>query len=71
MKACPRVTPEERKSICFTEEELDSYEGDRQNNVCDDIEVVAVEFSDSDETSANLIIKMKCDSKIKSSVLYV
>ena len=52
MKACPRVTPEERKSLFFTEEELDIYEGDRQNNVCDDIEIVAVEFSDSDESSS-------------------
>jgi len=50
MKECPRVTEEERKSLFFTAAELDEYEHDRKYNLCDDIEVVAVEFSDdSDE----------------------
>ncbi len=48
MKACPRVTEEERKKLFFTESELDDYERDRTNNICDDVEIVAVEFSDDD-----------------------
>ena len=51
MKACPRATSEERKSLFFTESELDVYEYDRKNNICDDVEIVAVEFSDSESSS--------------------
>eukprot|EP01083_Nonionella_stella_P274404 931408_1 len=48
MKAFPRISEEERKKLFFTEEELDEYEHDRRYNLCDDVEVVAVEFTDSD-----------------------
>ena len=50
MKAFPRISEEERKKLFFTEEELDEYEHDRRYNLCDDVEVVAVEFTDSDSS---------------------
>ncbi len=53
MKECPRVTEEQRKMLFFTEEELDEYENDRRENLCDDVEVVAVEYTDSESDSSD------------------
>jgi hypothetical protein len=49
MKEIPRITSEERKKLFFTEDELEEYEADRRYNVSDDVEVVAVEGSDSED----------------------
>ncbi len=53
MKECPRITEDERKLLFFTEEELDEYENDRRDNLCDDVEVVAVEYTDSESDSSD------------------
>jgi hypothetical protein len=51
MKGIPRITKEERKNLFFSEIELNEYERDRKYSLCDDVEVIAVEFSDSEESS--------------------
>ena len=53
MKEIPRITSEERKKLFFTEDELDEYEKDRRYNISDDVEVVAVEGSDSEEDDSD------------------
>jgi len=68
MKACPIVTEEERKSLFFTESELDVYENDRSTNICDDVEIVAVEFSDSDTSSSEVEDYKDSDVKERSNV---
>ena len=50
MKEVPRVTTEEMKVLFFTEDELDEYERDRRHNISDDVEVVAVQYSSSEES---------------------
>jgi len=53
MKGIPRVTTEERKSLFFSQSELDEYERDRKYNLCDDVEVVAIEFSESEDSTSS------------------
>jgi hypothetical protein len=50
MKEVPRVTTEQMKDLFFTEDELDEYERDRKHNISDDVEVVAVQYSSSEES---------------------
>lgn len=64
MKECPRLTEEEKKKLFFTEEELDLYEEDRKQILCDDIEVIAVEFTDSEDNSEH---EERCDQESKRS----
>lgn len=64
MKECPRLTEEEKKKLFFTEEELDLYEADRKQILCDDIEVIAIEFTDSEESSRH---EDRCDRESKRS----
>lgn len=53
MKGVPRVTNEERKSLFFSQSELDEYERDRKYNLCDDVEVVAIDFCESEESTSS------------------
>jgi len=64
MKECPRITEEEKKKLFFSEEELDVYEQDRKQILCDDVEVIAVEFTDSDESIGD---EDRCDRESKRS----
>lgn len=64
MKECPRLTEEERKNLFFSAEELDVYEYDRKHILCDDVEVIAVEFTDSDQSVGE---EDRCDTESKRS----
>jgi hypothetical protein len=53
LKQCPRVDPTDLDRLFFTTEELDTYENDRRSTgTVDDVEIVAVSTSISDEVSA-------------------
>ena len=52
MKECPRITNEERKLLFFTEEELKEAERDRKSNISDDVEVVAIQKSMTEESQS-------------------
>lgn len=64
MKECPRLTDEEKKKLFFTEEELDLYEEDRKQILCDDIEVIAVEFTGSEDNRGH---EDRCDRESERS----
>ena len=52
MKECPRITNEERKLLFFTEEELEEAERDRKSNISDDVEVVAIQKSMTEDSQS-------------------
>ena len=52
MKECPRITNEERKLLFFTEEELKEAERDRKSNISDDVEVIAIQKSMTEESQS-------------------
>lgn len=52
MKECPRITNGERKLLFFTEEELEESERDRKSNISDDVEVVAIQKSMTEESQS-------------------
>jgi hypothetical protein len=64
MKECPRLTDEEKKKLFFTEEELDLYEEDRKQILCDDIEVIAVEFTGTEDNREH---EDRCDRESERS----
>jgi len=50
LRQCPRPEPEDMDQLYFTSEELDAYEDDRRSTkIVDDVEIVAVSSSDSNE----------------------
>lgn len=62
MKGIPRVSSEERKKMFFSQSELDEYERDRKYNLCDDVEVVAIDFSESEESTCSSSSEEDSDS---------
>jgi hypothetical protein len=53
MKQCPRPDPDDLENLFFTTDELDLYEHDRRSTgTVDDVEIVAVSTSSSDELPA-------------------
>jgi len=50
LRQCPRVDPDDLENLFFTTEELDTYESDRKSAaIVDDVEIVAVSSSASDD----------------------
>ena len=71
MKEVPRVTTDQMKDLFFTEDELDQYDRDRRQNISDDVEVVAVEYSseesDGDSDDGNLLFQAAPQKSSSSS----
>ena len=68
LKQCPRIDPEELDVLFFSDEELATYEHDRRSTgVIDDVEIVAISTSFSDNENANTATAPSVSPEINSS----
>ena len=69
LRQCPRPDPDDLERLFFTTEELDTYEADRRSTtIVDDVEIVAVSSSASNDVPAPPIkVSMQTDQSISPS----